>query len=165
MYPSAKVIGNDLSPIQPEYVAPNAEFVIEDFEDEWVYQNDYFDFIHGRTLSGHLNPGGWLEVHEASSKDGRSLNVCEQLKPWMVQAGFEDVQVVVHKIPWGPWAKDPHLKEIGRYQIVNAIESVDSYGLALMTRYVGYTEGHAKIFLAVVKEQIRSKSLHAYNLT
>ncbi|OKL59743.1 hypothetical protein UA08_04931A, partial [Talaromyces atroroseus] len=29
MYPSAKVIGNDLSPIQPEYVAPNAEFVIE----------------------------------------------------------------------------------------------------------------------------------------
>lgn len=66
--------------------------------------------------------------------------------------------------PWGPWPKDPHLKEIGRYQYINAIESVDSYGLALMTRGVGYTEDQAKIFLAIVKNQLRTKSLHAYNL-
>lgn len=54
MYPSAKVIGNDLSPIQPDFTAPNTEFVIEDFEDEWGYQDNYFDFIHGRTLSGYF---------------------------------------------------------------------------------------------------------------
>ncbi|QKX54523.1 uncharacterized protein TRUGW13939_01610 [Talaromyces rugulosus] len=204
-YPSARVIGNDLSPIQPRFVAPNAEFVIEDFEEEWLYSKNKFDFIHGRTLSGavkdwpelfkkahrHIKPGGWFEVQEApiwcwsdddslkhdspllqflaileqaSSIDGRSLNVCEQLKPWMIEAGFEDVHVKVHKIPWGPWAKDPRLKEIGRYQYVNAIQSVDSYGLALMTRLMGYTEDQAKIFLAIVKNQLRSKSLHAYNL-
>jgi hypothetical protein len=100
----------------------------------------------------------------------------------MIEAGFEDVHVKVHKvqspscerkkknrliglkIPWGPWAKDPRLKEIGRYQYVNAIQSVDSYGLALMTRFMGYTEDQAKIFLAIVKNQLKSKSLHAYNL-
>lgn len=205
LYPSAKVIGNDLSPIQPEFMAPNVEFVIEDFEEDWHYSNDYFDFIHGRTLSGsvgnwkelfekaykHLKPGGWFEMHEApiwcwsddgslkpdsallqflstleqaSSKDGRSLNVCEKLKPWMIEAGFEDVQMKIHKIPWGPWAKDAHLREIGRFQFVNAMESVDSYGLALMTRGMGYSEEHAKIFLAIVKNELRSKSLHAYNL-
>lgn len=68
------------------------------------------------------------------------------------------------QIPWGPWAKDAHLREIGRFQFVNAMESVDSYGLALMTRGMGYSEEHAKIFLAVVKNELRSKSLHAYNL-
>lgn len=103
----------------------------------------------------------------------------------MTEAGFVDVQTKIVKvrrwlslltvqlvpgadvagqIPWGPWAKDPHLKEIGRFQYYNAIESVDSYGLALMTRAAGYTEEEAKIFLAIVKNQLRSKSLHAYNL-
>lgn len=56
------------------------------------------------------------------------------------------------------------MKEIGRYQYVNAIQSVDSYGLALMTRHMGYSEDQAKIFLAIVKNQLRSKALHAYNL-
>jgi len=46
------VIGNDLSPIQPQFVAPNTQFVIEDFEEEWVYDENYFDYIHGRTLAG-----------------------------------------------------------------------------------------------------------------
>ncbi|KAL2215070.1 S-adenosyl-L-methionine-dependent methyltransferase [Thermoascus aurantiacus ATCC 26904] len=205
LYPSAKVIGNDLSPIQPQFVAPNTQFVIEDFEEEWVYDENYFDYIHGRTLAGsvrdwpelfakaykHLKPGGYLEMQEApiwcwsdddslkpdspliqfltileqeSSKAGRSLNIVDKLKPWMIDAGFRDVQVQVYKCPWGPWPKDPHLKEIGRYQYINAIESVDAYGLALLTRSVGYTEEQAKIFLAIVKNQLRSKSLHAYNL-
>ncbi|KAL1975441.1 hypothetical protein VTN31DRAFT_3833 [Thermomyces dupontii] len=205
LYPSASVIGNDLSPIQPAFVAPNTQFVIEDFEEDWVYSDDKFDFIHARTLSGsvkdwpqllaraykHLKPGGYVELQEApiwcwsdddslppdsplvkylsileqeSSKQGRSLNICDKLKPWMEEAGFEDVQLKVYKVPWGPWPKDPHLKEIGRYQYVNAIESVDSYGLALLTRGAGYTEDEAKIFTAVVKDQLRSKSLHVYNL-
>lgn len=60
MYPSARVIGNDLSPIQPRFVAPNAEFVIEDFEEEWLYSRNKFDFIHGRTLSGAVKD--WPEL-------------------------------------------------------------------------------------------------------
>ncbi|KAJ9211137.1 hypothetical protein DTO166G4_7274 [Paecilomyces variotii] len=205
LYPSATVIGNDLSPIQPAFVAPNAQFVIEDFEEDWEYPENKFDMIHGRTLAGsvkdwpelfakayrHLRPGGYLEMQEApiwcwsddgslepdsalvqflsileqeSSKANRSLNIVDKLKPAMIDAGFRDVQVRVYKCPWGPWPKDPHLKEIGRYQYINAIESVDSYGLALMTRGVGYTEDQAKIFLAIVKNQLRTKSLHAYNL-
>lgn len=31
-YPGAKVIGTDLSPIQPLWVAPNSEFVVDDVE-------------------------------------------------------------------------------------------------------------------------------------
>ena len=74
-YPSAQVIGTDLSPIQPDLyevyrthdiiiygypacltnpafrVPPNLHFFIEDAESNWEC-NHKFDFIHGRTLMG-----------------------------------------------------------------------------------------------------------------
>ncbi|KAL1981626.1 hypothetical protein VTN96DRAFT_2398 [Rasamsonia emersonii] len=52
LYPSAEVIGNDLSPIQPSMVPPNLKFVVDDIESDWGYENTPFDFIHARYL-GH----------------------------------------------------------------------------------------------------------------
>jgi SAM-dependent methyltransferase len=53
-FPSAHVIGNDISPIQPSWVAPNIEFIVEDFESEWQYEPNHFDFIHARCLAGYV---------------------------------------------------------------------------------------------------------------
>ncbi|KIW05395.1 uncharacterized protein PV09_03910 [Verruconis gallopava] len=78
LYPSAEVIGTDLSPIQPSWVPPNCRFEIDDATDEWTFQENYFDFIHNRnficcirdwpTLIAqtykHLKPGGWVEWHQ-----------------------------------------------------------------------------------------------------
>ncbi|KAL1979526.1 hypothetical protein VTN96DRAFT_5669 [Rasamsonia emersonii] len=74
-YPSAQVIGNDLSPIQPKWTAPNCQFEVDDYESDWSYSHP-FDYIHGRELSGavkdydrlfaqafqHLKSGGYLEM-------------------------------------------------------------------------------------------------------
>ncbi|KAK1777495.1 S-adenosyl-L-methionine-dependent methyltransferase [Copromyces sp. CBS 386.78] len=79
MFPSAKVVGVDLSPIQPVWIPPNVEFVVDDIEDEWVQDSD-FDFIHLRYVSialkdntalfrrifENLKPGGWVESAEMS---------------------------------------------------------------------------------------------------
>lgn len=35
-HPHTSVIGTDLSPIQPEFIPPNCQFLIEDCEDDWV---------------------------------------------------------------------------------------------------------------------------------
>lgn len=45
-FPSAHVLGIDLSPIQPYYAPPNVEWKIDDLEAEWpaAYQNA--DYIH-----------------------------------------------------------------------------------------------------------------------
>jgi hypothetical protein len=51
-FPQAQVIGNDISAIQPKWVAPNVEFIVEDFESEWLYQQNSFDFVHARLLAG-----------------------------------------------------------------------------------------------------------------
>jgi len=48
-YPGAEVIGLDLSPIQPFWVPPNAEFLVDDIEDTWL-AGDNFDFVHLRNM-------------------------------------------------------------------------------------------------------------------
>lgn len=37
-------------------------------------------------------------LEQESSKAGRSLNIVDKLKPWMIDAGFRDVQVQVYKV-------------------------------------------------------------------
>ncbi|KAJ5559796.1 hypothetical protein N7513_002195 [Penicillium frequentans] len=98
-FPSAHVTGNDISPIQPSWVAPNIEFIVEDFESDWQYEQNHFDFIHARCLAGcvadwpgflrriydHVKPGGYFESHEsavwARSDDG-SLKQDSALMQW-----------------------------------------------------------------------------------
>ncbi|KAL1961504.1 hypothetical protein VTN77DRAFT_1665 [Rasamsonia byssochlamydoides] len=80
-FPSAEVIGVDLSPIQPSMVPPNVKFLIDDIEADWIYDRS-FDYIHVRFLAGSLRnykrllqqayentvPGGWVEVHDWDTK-------------------------------------------------------------------------------------------------
>lgn len=61
-YPKTTVLGTDLSPIQPSMVPPNCIFEVDDARDEWTYPNDYFDFIHIRSLFGSI--GDWPELYK-----------------------------------------------------------------------------------------------------
>lgn len=77
-FPSAEVIGNDLSPTQPSLIPPNLKFIVDDVEDDWGYETTPFDYVHGRYLSGSLKdlpklvqqaynctkPGGWFEIQD-----------------------------------------------------------------------------------------------------
>lgn len=79
-YPTAHVLGTDLSPIQPDFIPPNCEFEIDDATLEWTFPENHFDFIHLREMFGsigdwdqlfaqafrHTKPGGWIEIVEHS---------------------------------------------------------------------------------------------------
>lgn len=47
-YPSANVLGIDLSPIQPQWVPPNVRFMVDDVESPWLHPKNHFDYIHSR---------------------------------------------------------------------------------------------------------------------
>ncbi|KAI0124704.1 methyltransferase [Xylariales sp. AK1849] len=89
-YPSAVVIGTDLSAVQPEYIPRNCEFQIDDAEDEWLFSQP-FDYIHGRACAtcfkepkeifrkafDTLKHGGYFEMQDLdlqSSEDGSIEN-------------------------------------------------------------------------------------------
>jgi hypothetical protein len=50
MFPNASFIGLDLSPIQPEDVPVNVQFIIDDIEHEagWDCPENHYDYIHIR---------------------------------------------------------------------------------------------------------------------
>ncbi|KAI9146839.1 Secondary metabolism regulator LAE1 [Paramyrothecium foliicola] len=74
-FPSAEVIGTDLSPTQPTWVPPNVKFELDDAQKIWTFRDDHFDYIHMRLMMGSikdwpalykqvyrcLKPGGWFE--------------------------------------------------------------------------------------------------------
>lgn len=119
-------------------VPPNCLFEVDDFELEWKYSYP-FDFIHIRNSEGsvkdhqklfrqalgHLNPGGWLEVaeatvgifcddktiervpnllkwrdllYEASRKFGKPMGVVCECKEWLIEAGFTNVREDIYKV-------------------------------------------------------------------
>ncbi|KAL1953535.1 hypothetical protein VTO42DRAFT_2633 [Malbranchea cinnamomea] len=77
-YPSAEVLGVDLTPIQPNNVPPNLKFILDDIEHDWEYERNPFDYVHARFLSASirdwprlmkqafdcLKPGGWVEFQD-----------------------------------------------------------------------------------------------------
>ncbi|KAK3954390.1 S-adenosyl-L-methionine-dependent methyltransferase [Pseudoneurospora amorphoporcata] len=74
-YPKCNVYGTDISPIQPSWVPPNLRFDIDDATKPWTYQEDFFDYVHIRWLTGVIKdwtalykeaykcmkPGAWIE--------------------------------------------------------------------------------------------------------
>lgn len=77
-FPSAEIIGFDISPIQPDCVPPNCEFQIDDAQLDWTWPPESFDYVHMRMLYGSIDdwaklygqaydalmPGGYLEHFE-----------------------------------------------------------------------------------------------------
>lgn len=77
-YPSAEVIGTDISPVQPKWVPPNLHYEIDDLEQEWLFRSNSFDFINVRFMFyaikdwpamlqqayRTLKPGGYIELSE-----------------------------------------------------------------------------------------------------
>jgi len=54
-FPNTVVLGTDLSPIQPDMVPPNCIFEVDDVRDLWTYPENYFDFVHIRSLFGSVS--------------------------------------------------------------------------------------------------------------
>ncbi|KAH6645514.1 S-adenosyl-L-methionine-dependent methyltransferase [Truncatella angustata] len=102
-FPSAQVVGTDLSPIQTPWTPPNLRFVVDDIEDPWLH-GDHFDLVHMRHTStfirdidsvldrclAHLRPGGWIELQEfggyAKCDDG-SMGPDSPFARFMAMAG------------------------------------------------------------------------------
>ncbi|PLB52215.1 SAM dependent methyltransferase [Aspergillus steynii IBT 23096] len=202
MHPSARVIGTDLSPIQPSFVPPNVQFEVDDCCDPWLFPRDYFDYVHIRGLTGcvadwsafyreaytHIKPGGWIEQLEQSvepkSDDGttegtifeqwgevslqagdafgKTLRVVDEAKDGLIEAGFVDVVEKRFKIPVGPWAKNPHLKKLGKLNRIYGEEAIEGYSVMLLTKILGWKRAEVEVYLAKMRQGMRDPSIHAY---
>ena len=138
----------------------------------------------------HCKPGGWVESQEvdvevhtddnslppesyiqkwwqnqevAIQKMGLTLRLSgDKLKTLMQDAGFVNITIHEFKVPIGTWPADPKLRETGAFQLVAMLEGLQGLTIALYTRFLGWKVEEVEVFLAKVREEWRSKSVHSY---
>lgn len=74
-YPSATVIGIDLSPIQPGWTPPNCFFFVDDAEQApWEFE-DNFDIVHLRAMEAAF--GDWGAIYQQAFENLRPGGIIE----------------------------------------------------------------------------------------
>lgn len=93
LYPSAEVIGNDVSAIQPNFVPPNVQFEVFDVETTWDYSSP-FDYIHCRYLwAANLS----MEVPVVLINVYRNGSIRNW--PKLMHQAFKSVPIAIHPEP------------------------------------------------------------------
>ncbi|KAH7137473.1 S-adenosyl-L-methionine-dependent methyltransferase [Dactylonectria estremocensis] len=174
-FPETKVIGTDLSPIQPAWVPPNVEFVIDDCIQDWTWPADHFDFIHLRALYGsipdwqalyrkafhHLVPGGWIQDLEMDVKiqsDHIAFSDDHIFNRWAKQ--FYDVGEKTGRsfaVATGNTMRD-NLAAVGFVDIVEQKINLDGFTNYLFTQVLGWDKAEVVVFVAEYRKEMRKLS-------
>ncbi|KIV94201.1 hypothetical protein PV10_01989 [Exophiala mesophila] len=203
-YPAAQVLGIDLSPIQPTWVAPNLEFQIFDLEQTWDMPQR-FDLVHSREMNGFsikswpkyfeqaflsLKPGGWVECQEFDldiKSDDNTIPEDSNLIKWqnlweegiqkagltgrcypekmveqLKEAGFINTRILPFKMPTGPWAKDPMLRQSGLCVLAGMLDGMTGLSMRVFTQLLGWSVEEMEILLAKAKVELKNKRIHSY---
>lgn len=202
-YPSAEVIGVDTAPVQPNVLPPNLVFELDDLENDWLWPESSFDFIHGRELImairdwprllrqaySRLKPGGYLQLagsfpafqsddgtlprdsayvqmgelyFEMSDKIGASGLEVQNWKRYLEEAGYEDVQEILLKIPTNPWPKDQRLKKIGSFELCHFRENIANVFARGYTQILGGDPAYFQVLLAQARKEVMDRSMHSW---
>jgi hypothetical protein len=138
----------------------------------------------------HTAPGGWVELSdfdawastdddslpvdspyhtyqvaldEAATLFGKKMNVGPLHKERLAEAGFVDIVEVKIKVPLSPWPRDLRLKELGKYMQVQMLDAVESYGLAPLTRVLGWDSTRVQDLIVGVRQDLRNRNYHMYS--
>ena len=118
-----------------------------------------------RSDDGTLAKDGAIEHFQSLFRDASNIvgltNVCQDLEGYLLGAGFEDVRVVVKKLPVGPWPKDPKKKELGRWFLEVCREGLKAYGLGLFTRVLGKSTEEAELICEKASNEF-GRDVHIY---
>ncbi|KAK4151017.1 hypothetical protein C8A00DRAFT_45705 [Chaetomidium leptoderma] len=135
-----------------------------------------------------LKPGGWIELqelcaeilcddgsmpdndpvkymyelgHRAFTKFGMDVTLPKILEPLLLDAGFENVQCVVKKVPIGPWARDKTLRVIGMYQKM-AVQDLMPILPGRPFTALGMSPIESQVTLAHARQGLGNSSVHRY---
>ncbi|KJZ69399.1 hypothetical protein HIM_11215 [Hirsutella minnesotensis 3608] len=186
-YPSAVVRGYDLSPIQPQDLPPNVEFLVDDVEQE-CFESAEYDFVHLRNLLGSI--ANWPRLVElqgilnqpysedgtlssddpvvqlmdglkrVGDKRGRDMDPASSFKRWAESTGFVSVQERRFSLPVGDWPKDPKLREIGIFMAESLREGIEGLTAVPFREVLGWSQDEVHVLNATVRRTVRRRDIH-----
>ncbi|KIX08590.1 uncharacterized protein Z518_03246 [Rhinocladiella mackenziei CBS 650.93] len=138
-----------------QHLKPGAWFEQVEYSVDWRTDDDSIP-------SGHIFTLASASYEEAGERMGKTFRILDLQKDYVEQAGFVNVVEKRYKMPLGPWPKDPKLKEIGRWHLLEAYQGLEGWTLALFTRVLGWSYEEVQVFLAKVREGLKDPTIHSY---
>ncbi|KAK2015051.1 methyltransferase domain-containing protein [Colletotrichum eremochloae] len=137
----------------------------------------------------NLSPGGWAEFQDwsfqltsddgslegtdlqrwvdlfmdASRAFGRDAQVGPKLEGLVRDnTGLINIHHQPYKIPAGPWAKDPYLKDIGMCNLIQMLDGLEGFSMKLLCGALGWTKEEVIVLLAGVRNDLKSGKVHGW---
>ncbi|KAF4913308.1 Secondary metabolism regulator LAE1 [Colletotrichum viniferum] len=136
----------------------------------------------------HLTPGGYAEFQDMdglyyaddatyppssslSRWNARFVDACEAmgrtarpgpaLEGWVrAHGGFRGVTHKRFKAPIGPWARDPHFKDVGALNLRQLLEGLEGFSLKMFCGVLSWEEGDVRELLERVRAELGEGGMH-----
>lgn len=99
---------------------------------------------------------------EATTRIGQALDNPSNYEKWMKDTGFTNVQTTMYRWPGHPWPKKPADKELGLWVMVNLLDGLQGFTMALFTRVLGWSVEQVELLLVDIRKDVQSKKIHTY---
>lgn len=128
-----------------------------------------FSAVHPEPTSDDntLDPNcGYVELANAWAEIGRIIN-CEpdsakKFKTWFVEQGFDQVEEFIYKLPSSPWPKDPRLKKVGAFEMMNTLGGARGFMARGWTKDFGMTMDQLEMAIHRMKTEMPTNKMHSY---
>jgi SAM-dependent methyltransferase len=185
-YPSARVIGTDLAPIQPTFVPPNCEFQIHDAESLWNFATP-FKLVHlcyadtwvrdwpkmAHQTFEALEPGGWIELksdlpweynmstphHTAIYEYHRDLDIGAHAMGIALHRDGTFYQRLLHDAGFVRFQEKKFYLESRSMRILYSQEGLDTFGKGYIGQGLRTGSAELQVQLATVRNALRDSAL------
>lgn len=97
----------------------------------------------------------------AFTQFGMNVTAPKGMEPLLRDAGFENIQCIVKKVPIGPWARDKTLRVIGMYQRIAVQDLMPALAGRPFTA-LGMSQVESQVTLAHARKGLADNSVHRY---
>ncbi|PQE32049.1 SAM dependent methyltransferase protein [Rutstroemia sp. NJR-2017a WRK4] len=139
----------------------------------------------------HLKPGGFIEhiepslylrsddgtlapdnplnrfadlFNQAGERTGQSMDLCPTMASDMTTAGFINLREETFKTPMGEWCRDPKLRELGRWNLLQFDVGLEGFAVQLLTKVMGVNTRHLKLMDVIDDSTGGASLLHSANV-
>lgn len=84
------------------------------------------------------------------------------MRPFFVEAGFENIETRVLKLPLGTWPAERAQKEMGAYFLLTAETGFEAFGMALLTRELGMSRDDVRELSDRARKDSKNRNIHSY---
>jgi SAM-dependent methyltransferase len=137
----------------------------------------------------NMTPGGWIELQDicVPGKSDDGTYEVSTVKEWfdlaieagkrrgqpfateppnyeryLKEVGFVNVHVEILTWPLNSWPEDPKMKELGRWVLLNALDVINSAGMPILTRIMGWSPQEVEVYQVRVRRQLKDTNIHGY---